>query len=99
MDPESVVPKEILDNVRKSCNIADDEDIVGLTDDNRAEKLELIVSDKLEKENPKELLRVLLDEAFHALDSTTDNTVVDEYARDLSDFLWRCGYRRVNTSS
>jgi len=68
-----------------------------LTDDNRTRTKVMIVSDQLEKDDPKELLRVLLDEAQHALDSTIDNDVVAERAQDLADFLWRCGYRRVKT--
>jgi hypothetical protein len=99
VDPEAVVPKEELEEVRQRCGIKPGELVVGLTDDNRTPNPEMLVSDQLEEENPKELLRVLLDEAFHALDSTTDNDVVDEYARDLSNFLWRCGYRRITSSS
>lgn len=85
--------------MRTSFNIPEDIEIVGATDDNRAKVKKMIVSDKLEEENPKELLRVLLDESMHALDSTIDNDVVEEKARDLCEFLWKCGYRRVSDPS
>jgi len=94
-EPDKVVSKRLLQQTKKLFNIADNELIVGLTDDNRSRKKKIIVSDKLEQDNPKELLRVLIDEAMHALDSTIDNDVVDEKARDLTDFLWKCGYRRI----
>jgi hypothetical protein len=96
-DPEKVVSKRELQLTRKQCNMQPNESIVGLTDDNRSKKKKIIVSDKLEQEDPKELLRVLIDEAMHALDSTIDNDVVYEKADDLANFLWKCGYRRITS--
>jgi hypothetical protein len=86
--------KEIK-KIKAFCGLTDDDEILGATDDNRSKKKELIVSDKIEKDDPQEFLKVLIDEAFHALDSTIDNRVVDEKARDLASFLWKCGYRRT----
>ena len=95
--PEKVVSPEVLNSVKEQFGFEKDEQIVGLTDDNRSRKKVMIVSDQLEKEDPKELLRVLLDESMHALDSTIDNDVVAEKAADLASFLWKCGYRRIKT--
>ena len=96
--PELILSAAELSKVKKSNNLEEDDLILGLTDDNRAKVKKLIVSDVIEAEDPKELLRVLLDEAMHALDSTIDNDVVEEKATDLADFLWRCGYRRITPS-
>ena len=95
--PESILPAKEIAEVRTRYNLTEDDIIQGLTDDNRTRNKKLIVSDEIE--DPKELLRVLLDEAMHALDSTIDNDVVAEKAQDLCDFLWKCGYRRVTKSS
>lgn len=95
-DPAEVVSSFELEKTRIQYNFKKGDEIVGLTDDNRAKGKRIIVSDKLEESDPKELLRVLIDEAMHALDFTTDNDVVDERARDLASFLWKCGYRRIN---
>jgi len=80
------------------CNkfgLRGEDTLLGATDDNRSKKKMIIVSDSIEQTSPKDLLRVLIDEAMHALDSTIDNDVVAEKATDLSNFLWRCGYRRI----
>ncbi len=67
--------------------------ILAATDDRSSEKKAIIISSDIE--NDKTLLRVLLDEGLHACDERLDNDVVDAYATDLSNFLYRCGYRRI----
>lgn len=96
-EPKDILSADDLAEIRKMSGLDEDTEILGATDDNRVSEKMMIVSDKLEAENPKELLRVLLDEAWHALDSTIDNTVVYEKAKDLCEFLWRCGYRRITS--
>jgi hypothetical protein len=93
-DPEIVVSQEDLKDMRRSCKLAATEVIVGATDDNSTPNPEMIVSDQLEELNPKELLRVLLDEGLHGCNSRINNDIVAMYAESLSNFLWRCGYRR-----
>lgn len=68
------------------------EDILALTDNRGNKNQTILVSDNIEDD--KVLLRVLLDEGLHACDDRIDNDVVDGYATSLSNFLWRCGYRR-----
>lgn len=89
---KKLVSKKDMTACSKSCNIKPSE-MWALTDPPDKKDKKIIVSDDIT--DPKELLRVLLDEAFHALDFKTDNDVVAEYACDLASFLWRCGYRRI----
>ena len=94
-DPEKAVSSKELAEIRKSCHIEPDNTIVGLTDNNDVVNPEIIISDTLDKLSPKDLLRVLLDEGIHACNSKINNDIVDQYARSLAGFLWRCGYRRI----
>lgn len=75
-----------------ACGIKPEE-ILAMTDDRGTKNQTILISDTIEDD--KTLLRVLLDEGLHACDERTDNDVVHEYATSLSNFLWRCGYRRV----
>lgn len=80
-----------LKETAERCGIAP-EDIIALTDDRGTKGQTILISDEIDSD--KELLRVLLDEGLHACDERIDNGIVDIYARDLANFLWRCGYRR-----
>ena len=90
---ESHISRAKLKKIATSFDIKNHADILALTDDHDVKEKAIIVRDNIEQ--PKELLRVLLDEALHALDYKIDDNVIDHYSRDLSNFLWRCGYRRV----
>jgi hypothetical protein len=52
----------------------------------------IVIDDSM---SDKDLLRVLIDESLHACDWTIDNDIVDHFASDIANFLWRCGYRRI----
>jgi hypothetical protein len=41
----------------------------------------------------RDLMRVILDESFHATMWEIDNDVVAEFADDMAEFLYRVGYR------
>jgi hypothetical protein len=87
------ISKKDLDNLKVKNNLTEDDDILALTDSRNTENKTIIISDAIEDD--KTLLRVLLDEGIHACDDRLDNDVVHEYATSLSNFLWRCGYRRM----
>lgn len=79
--------------------MTDDDEIVGLTDGNQDKNKAIVIDDTIEAENPKDLLRVLLDEGIHACNFTIANDEVAKMADSLSSFLHRCGYRRVKATS
>lgn len=83
-----------LEQTVRLCGLDSADDILALTDDRGTKNQTILVSDTIEDD--KVLLRVLLDEGLHACDERLDNAIVDQYATDLSRFLWRCGYRRVS---
>lgn len=86
--------EEELKSVSERCEIPDINDIQALTD-NRGTKNARMLIDLSSVADDRDLLRVLLDEGLHACDERIDNSVVDLYAKDLSSFLWRFGYRRI----
>jgi hypothetical protein len=87
---------EDLAATQKNCNIENADDILALTDDRGTENQTILISDKIK--SSKELLRVLLDESLHACSSELDNDTVHIYATDISNFLWKCGFRYRNAS-
>jgi hypothetical protein len=44
----------------------------------------------------KKLLEILCHESGHAFFYQHDEETVEQFGKDLSDFLWRLGYRNVN---
>ena len=87
-------PEAELKAIAERCGIADPDDILALTDSRQARHRTILISHEINDD--KTLLRVLLDESLHACDERIDNDIVDIYATDIADFLWRCGYRRIN---
>jgi len=84
--------KTLLKNAH-NCTISQ---VHALTDNRSTKEKAIIVSDKVIKSDGEQmLLQVLIDESLHALNETIDNDIVERYAKDLSSFLWRCGYRRT----
>lgn len=90
---ENTTPEQLEETVRL-CGLDSADDILALTDNRGTKNQTILVSDKIN--DSEELLRVLLDEGLHACDDRLDNSVVAQYATDLSRFLWRCGYRRCS---
>ena len=91
IDLSKDVDRADLEYCAKRYNIDDPNNIIAMTDTRTSKDKSILISSAIKSE--KELLRVLLDEGLHACDDRLDNDVVDVYARDLSSFLWRCGYR------
>lgn len=50
-------------------------------------------------EDDKRFLDTVLHEAFHVTDWRTEEDAVRRDARNISDLLWRLGYRRVRALS
>lgn len=48
---------------------------------------------------PRKALEVAVHEATHALSWDWTEETVTEFAKDLSNFLWRLGYRKVDNGS
>ena len=84
--------KKEIKECKEKCGITNTDDILALTDDRVTKNKSILISTGIDDD--KELLRVLLDEAIHACDDRIDNDIVDVYARDIANFLWRCGYRK-----
>lgn len=89
---EKLVSKAELKRIKEKYEIPEDELPLALTDDRGTVGREILISDTIHDD--KTLLRVLIDEALHACDERLDNDIVDAYATSISNFLWRCGYRR-----
>lgn len=68
-------------------------DILGVTDSHKyiESKKSILINKKL---RGRALLDVLIHEAIHAMAPYLAEEAVEEMGTDISNFLWKCGYRK-----
>jgi hypothetical protein len=78
----------------KYANIPDDPDqeVHGICDSPVEPNKTIKINKNID--NPKKLLETEIHESIHAAFYDLDEAAVDEFAKDLSSFLWRLGYRK-----
>jgi hypothetical protein len=65
----------------------------GLCDDPKSRKKTIEISNEL---SGKKELEIVLHESLHACFWDLDEEAITETAIDISKFLWKCGYRKIN---
>lgn len=94
-DPTKGRSAEDIADLKARNGLEPEDQIIALTDNRCVKAPKMIINPKIAEDGEFEVLRVICDESLHALDEKLDNDCVDEMARDLANFLWRCGYRRI----
>lgn len=68
-----------------------DDNIGGLCDDPKDKTLQIMV---LVRPGTKKSLRILLHECLHAENWSKSEKIIDRVSTEISDLLWKLGYRQ-----